>query len=288
MIEQIGHYKILDRLGAGGIGEVYRARDTRLGRTVAIKVLRPEIAGDAASRDEFLRDARAAARLSHPNVASLDEVGDIEGQPYLVFEFASGDTLRVLVNGRPINPRRALDYAIKIADALADIHSHGLVHQGLTPDHIIVTPKGVVKLLDVGLARWTTGGASTYKSPEQVLGENVDHRTDVFSLGVILVEMLTGRPAIAESGGIRTIPSSYASIVARLLARSVDARYDSAAAAAAELRTVAFTLDARAETPEARDVIPTPGQKSSALGWVIVVAVLTAIGALVWMATRVQ
>src|SRR5262245_33700236 len=200
MIETLGHYRILDRLGAGGIGDVYRARDTRVGRTVVIKILRAEIAADPAARERFLEDARAAERLSHPNIASLEEIGEDQGRVYLVFEFASGDTLRGLVAGKPLNPRRAIDYAVQIADALADIHAQGLIHRDLKPDNIIITSKGAAKLLDVGLSQWTAGGAArlkaatapetldtptarltaAYMSPEQALGGACDHRTDVF------------------------------------------------------------------------------------------------------------
>src|SRR5258708_16663238 len=113
MLETLGHYKILDRIGAGGMGEVYRARDTRLGRTVAIKVLAPEVAGDPGRRDRFLREARAAAALSHPNIAALYEIGEDQGQLFLVFQFIPGETLKATIAGRPMNPRRALDLAVR-------------------------------------------------------------------------------------------------------------------------------------------------------------------------------
>ncbi len=327
MIERLAHYKILDRIGTGGIGEMYRARDTRLGRTVAIKMLRPEIAGDPVQRERFLQDARAARALSHPNIASLDDIGEEQGQPYLVFEFASGDTLKALVAGRPMNPRRALEYAIQIADALADIHAQGMVHRDLKPDNIVITSKGAAKLLDVGLAQWTAGGAArvqaaraadtldlatargtaAYMSPEQALGGAVDHRTDVFSLGVVLFEMLTGRHPFAvetpaaiplhimqstvpgPSVGDRSIPSDIDPIVAKMLAKSLDARYASAATVAAELRSVAATLGVRSETAEIRDSMPrVHAQRPSALAWAVAAVILVGVAILVWLATRVQ
>jgi len=215
MFETLGHYKILDRIGAGGIGEVYRARDTRLGRTVAIKVVSSGIAADPDRRARFLHDAKAAAALSHPNIAALYEIGDDQEQLFLVFEFVPGETLKSVIAGRPLKPRRAVDHAIQIADALADAHAGGIVHRDIRSGTVIITPKGNAKILDVGLAAWTVGGARraeaaraapgaatvadasletmAYLSPEQALGEPVDHRTDIFSLGIVLFEMLTGR-----------------------------------------------------------------------------------------------
>src|SRR5580704_7311875 len=129
MFETLGHYKILDRIGAGGMGEVYRARDTRLGRTVAIKVLTAGVATDPVRRERFLRDARAATALSHPNIAALYEIGEDQDQLFLVLEYAPGETLRETIAGRPLNPRRAIDLAVQIADALADAHAAGIVHR---------------------------------------------------------------------------------------------------------------------------------------------------------------
>src|SRR5471030_3291065 len=214
MLETLGHYKILDRIGAGGMGEVYRARDTRLGRTVAVKVMSAALAADPARRERFLQEARATAALSHPNIAALYEIGEDQGELFLVFEFIPGDTLKTTIAGRPLNPRRAIDLAVQLADALADAHAEGIVHRDIKSDNIIVTPKGNAKILDFGLATWTAGGAErdhaaqatmmntaegttlgtvAYMSPEQALGERVDHRTDIFSLGIVMFEMLTGK-----------------------------------------------------------------------------------------------
>jgi serine/threonine protein kinase len=167
MFETLGHYKILDRIGAGGLGEVYRARDTRLGRTVAIKVLTADVAGAPDRRARLVRDARAAAVLSHPNIAALYEVGEDQDQLFLVFEYVPGETLKNTIAGRPLNPRRAIDLAVQIADALADAHAAGLVHRDLTSDNIFVTPKGNAKLLDFGLAAWTTSGIARVQAVTQ-------------------------------------------------------------------------------------------------------------------------
>src|SRR5665213_2261562 len=161
MFDTLGHYKILDRLGAGGLGDVYRARDTRLGRTVAIKVVAPAIAGDRDRRERLLGDARATMALSQPNIAALYEIGEDQGELFLVFEFVPGETLKIAIAGRPLNSRRAVDLAVQIADALADAHAAGIVDGDLSPDTIIVTPKGNAKILDVGLGAWTKGGANS-------------------------------------------------------------------------------------------------------------------------------
>src|SRR5579871_4472503 len=193
MFETLGMYKVLDYIGAGGIGDVYRGRDSRLGRTVAIKVVKPEIAADPERRERFIHDARAATLLSHPSIAALYEIGDDQDQLFLAFEFVPGETLRAEMGGRPMNPRRALEVATQLADALADAHGAGIVHRDLKPDNIFVTPKGRAKILDFGFSAWTNGGAEraraaadatnargldtgtvAYLSPEQTLGERGD------------------------------------------------------------------------------------------------------------------
>ncbi|PYQ74093.1 MAG: hypothetical protein DMG04_11650 [Acidobacteria bacterium] len=309
MVEQLGQYKILDRIGAGGMGDVYRARDTRLGRTVAIKVLSAAVADDAARRERFMREARAAAALSHPNIAALYEIGEDAGELFLAFEYVPGETLRALIGGRPLNPRRAIDLGVQIADALADAHAEGIVHRDIKPDNIIVTPKGNAKILDFGLATWTAGGAErahaaeaatmmatspgmtigtvAYMSPEQALGEAVDQRTDIFSLGIVMFEMLTGKPpfsgatatalslqivqapAPAPSSINKSLPKEFDGIVLKALAKSLNQRYESAAVMAAELRALAAVLDVRSGTSEPADLavgLPRAASSSSARG----------------------
>jgi serine/threonine protein kinase len=322
MIETLGHYKILDRIGAGGIGEVYRARDTRLGRTVALKVLTPELAADPDRRERLLHDARRTAVLSHPNIAALYEVGDDQGHHFLVFEFVPGVSLKNTVAGSPMNPRYAVELAVQIADALADAQVEGIVHGDLKPDNIIVTPKGNAKILDFGLAAWTSGGAErtraadgtaasaasvgallgtvAYMSPEQALGEQADHRTDIFSLGVILFEMLTGRlpftgatpaaialqivqaSAPAPSSVNRSLSPDLDPIIGRALSKSLDQRYESALALAAELRSVAAVLDVRSETSEARAPVAVLPQNIIRGRWIVWVLVLAALAAAAW------
>ena len=322
MFETLGHYKILDRIGAGGMGEVYRARDTRLGRTVAIKVLIAGVAGDPDRRARFLQEARATAALSHPNIAALYEIGEDQDQLFLVFEYVPGETLKNVIAGRPLNPRRAIDLAVQIADALADAHAEGIVHRDIKSDNIIVTPKGNAKILDFGLATWTAGGAErdhaaqatmmntaegttlgtvAYMSPEQALGERVDHRTDIFSLGIVMFEMLTGKlpfsgttstalalqivqaPAPAPSAIVTSLPPELDPIVARAMSKSLEQRYDSAVTLAAELRSVGAILDVRSDIQEAKDVfIPVQPARRSAGGWIALLLVVAALGAAGW------
>jgi TolB-like protein len=320
MFDTLGHYNVLDRIGAGGMGEVYRARDTRLGRTVAIKVLIAAIAADPDRRARFLQDARAAAALSHPNIAALYEIGEDQGQLFLVFEYVPGETLKNAIAGRPLNPRRAVDLAVQIADALADAHAEGIVHRDIKSDNIIVTPKGNAKILDFGLATWTSGGAErdqaatmpataagatlgtvAYLSPEQALGEQVDHRTDIFSVGIVLFEMLTGRlpfggpsatalalqivqaPAPVPSSINKTLPPELDAIVARTLAKSLDQRCQSAATLAAELRGVGAILDVRSDIQEAASAAsPSRPARRSAGGWIVALLLLAALGAVAW------
>jgi serine/threonine protein kinase len=317
MVETLGVYKILDRIGSGGIGEVYRARDTRLGRTVAVKVVKPEIVQDAPRRDAFMRDARAATALSHPSIAALYEVGEDQDQLFLAYEFVPGETLRAAVGGRPMNPKLAIEYAVQLSDALADAHAAGAVHGDLKPDNIVITPKGRVKILDYGLAAWTSGGAArrraaeeatvgaggdvhtiAYLSPEQALGERGDHRTDIFSLGAMLFEMLTGRPPFTSADALplkivqapapapsslnHDLPLELDPILQRALAKSLDQRYESTATLAAELRAVAAILDERATAAEieAESAVP-PRRQGGGSGrrvvvWLLLLAALAA------------
>ena len=323
MSKSVGHYKILDRVGAGGMGEVYRARDTRLGRTVAIRVLAAEVANDPARRERFLLDARAAAALSHPNIAALYEIGEDQGQVFLAFEFVPGQTLKSVIGGRPMNPRRAIDLAVQIADALSDAQAEGIVHRDIEPANIIVTPKGNAKILDFGLAAWTAGGAArehaaraaatpstgsatvpstvAYMSPEQALGEQVDHRTDIFSLGIVLFEMLTGKLPFIGTGATAlalqivqaaapaptsvntSLPREVDAIVLRALAKSLDQRYESPATLAAELRSLAAILDLRSESaaPAGAAAAFVPPRRSIA-PWLVLLLVLAALAAAAW------
>ncbi|MET0166226.1 MAG: serine/threonine-protein kinase [Vicinamibacterales bacterium] len=228
----LGPYEIFSLLGAGGMGEVYRGRDPRLGRDVAIKVLPANASSDPGRLQRFEQEARAAAALNHPNILAVYDVGVYDGVPYIVSELLEGQTLRERVSSGPIPIRTALDYAVQIAHGLAAAHEKGIVHRDLKPDNVFLTRDGRVKILDFGLAKLidqeSTGvvsgvlptsppgtipglvlGTTGYMSPEQVRGEHVDRRTDVFALGVVLYEMLTGRRAFVRD----TVPETMTAIL---------------------------------------------------------------------------
>lgn len=301
MIESLGHYKVLEHVGTGGMGEVYRARDTTHGRTVAIKVLPAAVANDPTRRAQFLHDAHAAAALSHPSIVTLYEVGDDAHDLFLAFDFVRGETLKTTILGRPLHPRRAIDLAVQIADGLADAHAAGVVHRDIRPANIIVTEKGAAKILDLGLAAWTTGGTdrrvSPYRSPEQALGGPVDERADIFSLGAVLFELLTGKPPVnvLTSGGMpgrvgpapapssvnRSLPAEIDGVVAKALAQNVDQRYQSAATLAAELRVVAAMLDVRSDATDRVPVRARPPRRSAG-GWLVPAAAVAALAAAAW------
>jgi len=322
MLEQLAQYKILDRIGAGGMGVVYRARDTRLGRTIAIKVLPQSLAGDDDRRARFLREAQAAAALSHPNIAALYEIGEDQGHLFLAFEFVPGETLRTTIAGRPLHPRRAIHFASQIADALADAHARGIIHRDVKPDNIVITPKGHAKVLDFGLAKWTASGAAreaaadrttmidmaaadvfgtvAYMSPEQALGEALDARTDIFSLGVVLWEMLVGSPPFrgatptalalqivqahppAPSAANKTVPPELDPVVAKMLAKSPPDRYESAAMLAADLRAVDAALESRSESAHKTSAPIVVGPRRSRGRWVGLAAAVVIASAVLW------
>lgn len=318
----IAHYNLLEKIGDGAVGEVYRARDTKVGRTVALKIVAPPIAEDPARLTSLMDDARAASKLSHPNVAILFDLGEADGRAYLAYEFAAGRPLGDEVRGAAMNPRRALDLAIQIADGVADAHAHGVLHGDLRPGTIIVTAKGSAKILDFGMAPWTRGGviragaarhpeklpgyATTivaYLSPEQAIGGVVDVRTDVFTMGTLVYEMITGvnpftarTPAETIVNVIKTpvapasevnpaVPHELDAVLEQALTRDLDKRQQSAAAFAAELRSVAAMLDVRtgdAAEPSALLPIDESPDKSAA-GMLLGALVAFALAAvLVW------
>ena len=224
--ERLGPYEILGALGAGGMGEVYRARDTRLGRSVAIKILPPSVSADPSRRRRFEPETRSAGALNHPNILAVHDVGDHEGAPYLVTELLEGETLRERLEPGPMPARKAVDCALQVARGLAATHGKGIVHRDLKPENLFATKDGVVKILDFGLARQTVMGEEEdtnsptltrdtapgvvmgtvgYMSPEQARGETADHRSDLFALGAVLYEMLTGRRAFHKDTSVETL-----------------------------------------------------------------------------------
>ena len=274
MIETIAHYKLLDQIGTGGIGDLFRARDTKVGRTVALKVVSSDIAGDAGRRARFLDDASPLTSLNHPSIASVYEIGDHEGVLFLAMEFVPGDTLKRVIAGRGLNARRAMDYAIQMADALAEAHAVGIVHGHLTTANVIVTPKGTVKILEFGLGPWTRSGRSNEK------------RDDIFALGTVLFEIIAGRPfgdefTLAEQRAIsKEVPPELDDIIGRLLTKDTERAYASPATAAADLRAAAEAVDRRTEVRP--PPVPVPVRKGGALRWVILAAVVV-LAAIVWI-----
>src|SRR5215472_8383830 len=272
---RLGPYEILSPIGAGGMGEVYRARDTRLGREVAIKVLHGAVARDADLLRRFEQEARAAGLLNHPNITAVYDIGRHEGSTYVVQELLEGKTLQVALREGPLSPRRAIDYAVQIAHGLAAAHEKGIIHRDLKPANLFLTRDGRVKILDFGLAKLVgpeissppqtdlpTASPSTkpgvllgtigYMSPEQLRGQSGEDRSDIFSFGVVLYEMLSGSQPFLRSSPADTmmailsespLPLTRAGIsaplnrlVSRCLEKGVDVRFQHA-------RDVAFALE---------------------------------------------
>ncbi len=222
---RLGPYEVVDTLGAGGMGEVYRARDTRIGRVVAVKVLPEDLERDPERRARFRREAVAAGSLNHPNVLIVHDVGHEAGRPYLVTELLHGETLRQAIERGPLRATTALDYSAGLLDGLAAAHAVGIVHRDLKPENIFITADGAAKVLDFGIARmpdgwqWAAGtgvtsaatadglmlGTVGYMAPEQITGGAIDHRADLFSAAIVISEMFTGKTPFARHTAIETL-----------------------------------------------------------------------------------
>ena len=288
---RLGPYEILSSIGAGGMGEVYRARDTRLGRDIAVKVLPPEIAADAERLRRFEEEARAAAALNHSNILALYDIGTEAGVSFIVTELLVGRTLRQMLEDERVTVARAVDVATQIADGLSAAHAREIVHRDIKPENVFVTQGGAAKILDFGLAKSTEasrGDAETraatmphtvlgtpgYMAPEQARGQAVDHRADLFALGAVLYEMVTGRQAFAGdtvadmvsavlreappavvSTPERPVPASLVRIIDRSLEKAPAARFQSAT-------DLAFALKGLAHADTASTPWPSPSPPS--------------------------
>lgn len=289
-----GHYRILSRIGAGGMGEVFLAEDTRLERKAAIKFLPPEMAADPERRKRFFSEAKAASSLNHPHVCVVYDVGETEeGLPYIAMELIEGASLDDILNDGPLDVDRIVKIAVQVADALDTAHSSRIVHRDIKPANISLNERGQVKVLDFGLAKWmpteslgqldTTAemehtrdgqilGTPSYMSPEQSLGKDVDHRSDLFSMGVVLYRMSTGQlpfaganfaevvdrivhsqpPAIARLN--YDVPAELERITLKCLQKSPDSRYQSARELMVDLRNLSRTLEHGAAVSDSNSV----------------------------------
>src|SRR5258706_11148034 len=219
-----GPYRIVRMLGEGGMGAVYRARDTRLGRDVAVKVLTAATLNDQERLARFEQEARATGMLNHPNLLTIFDVGHSEGTPFLVSELLEGETLRDRIARGPMPPRKAIEAATQMAQGLAAAHEKGIIHRDLKPENVFITREGRVKILDFGIAKLSAKagddgptfkmaatepgmvlGTVGYMSPEQVRGEVIDARSDIFAFGAIVYEMLTGARAFKRESSIETL-----------------------------------------------------------------------------------
>jgi serine/threonine protein kinase len=297
--QTISHYRILKQLGAGGMGEVYFAEDTKLGRNVAIKFLRADSVVDEQAKKRFIREAQAAARLDHPNICAIHEVGDEEGQTFIVMQYVEGETLNIRIQAKPLGLRESLALAMQIVDALTEAHSRGIIHRDIKPQNIMITPRGQVKVLDFGLAKTiqesrhidsgaetesliTTPGAIVgtvpYMSPEQVRGEILDARSDIFSTGAVLYEMVSGKHPFACVNSVGTIsailtreppsladyvpdvPEELDRIVRKCLGKDLSRRYQSSQGLLVDLTKLERDLDSR--TASSKNV-PHPSRRVS-------------------------
>jgi len=267
----ISHYKILEKLGEGGMGLVYKAEDKWLKRTVALKFLSPEYAELPKARERFIREAQAASSLDHPNICTIHEIDETDDHIFIVMAYVEGLSLEEMIDAGPLNPGEAIDIAIRIAEGLREAHDKGIVHRDIKSANIMMTGKGHPRIMDFGIAKFSgknrlTGraavmGTTGYMSPEQARGKDVDHRTDIWSLGVVLYEMLTGmlpfkdedqqtviyRIANEEPEPISNvrdgIPPALERVVQKVLSKDPGERYGEMSALIADLRTVKVRPD---------------------------------------------
>lgn len=270
-MDAVGPFKLIKKLGSGGMGEVYLARDSRLGRNVALKLLDRDLIGDSGSRTRFLREARLASALDHANICTIHEIGEASGLLYIAMQYVEGGTLKQVIAGQPLALDCLLSISLQVSNALAAAHAQAIIHRDIKSSNIIITPGGQAKVLDFGLAKpleredeeseLTHAGAvlgtPTYMSPEQARGERADHRSDIFSLAVVMYEMATGRTPFKSKSRAETmnavinqahapiaelnkeLPAELSSVIDKALAKQPGDRYQSVGEMQNELRRVA-------------------------------------------------
>jgi serine/threonine protein kinase len=308
--KQIRHYEILSLLGVGGMGQVYLARDTRLERNVALKLLPAQFTGDAERVRRFEQEARAASALNHPNILTIFDIGqptdETDSLHFIATEYIEGQTLRQLLQGRPLAPKQVIEIAIQLADALSVAHAVGIVHRDIKPENVMRRTDGYVKVLDFGLAKLTEQrqaslltdpgrvmGTISYMSPEQALGQTVDHRSDIFSLGVVLYELLSGVQPFKGDSEAATynailnltpapvtnsqpdLPNEWQWIIEHMLEKRPEQRFQTAADLKAALQTLKHESDAGAMNSASGanpQTLRQPGQRS----WVTKAAIAAA------------
>jgi TolB-like protein/tRNA A-37 threonylcarbamoyl transferase component Bud32/Flp pilus assembly protein TadD len=332
----LSHYRLVEKIGEGGMGVVWKALDTKLNRHVALKILPPELTADTERRLRFQREAQAAAALDHPNIAVIHEVGEHQGTPFIAMQLLEGKSLRELVRRRPLSTREWIRLALPIAEGLAHAHKHGIVHRDLKPDNVMITDEGQVKLLDFGLAKLlqpealpagtdkelhsrletitraltragTVFGTVAYMSPEQARGEAADHRSDLFSFGVMLYEMASGRLPFKGTSDVEALsatittepqplsqvveglPAETERVVRKALEKEPERRYQDAADLAADLKNLQRDLDSgqisipsQLTAGEAAVRQPSAPTGKRIKGWALVAALVVVVAAVVF------